>query len=44
MCPEILQSIYQIEIITPNIKEKIKKTILLTPEQKKLSELFDLRC
>lgn len=41
---EILQSIYQIEIITPNIKEKIKKTILLTPEQKKLSELFDFGC
>lgn len=41
---EILQSIYQIEIITPNIKEKVKKTILLTSEQKALSELFDFGC
>ena len=41
---EILQSIYQIEIITPNMKEKIKKTILLTSEQKALSQLFDFGC
>jgi transposase len=41
---EILQSIYQIEITTPNIREKIKKTILLTPEQKALCELFDFGC
>jgi len=31
---EILNSIYQIEVITPNRKEKISKTILLTKEQK----------
>lgn len=41
---EILQSIYQIEIITPITKEKIVKTLLLTPEHKLLNELFDFGC
>lgn len=41
---EILQSIYQIEIITPTTKEKIIKTLLLTPEHKFLDELFDFGC
>jgi transposase len=41
---EILQSIYQIEIITPKNKEIIKKTLLLTAEQRKLNELFDFGC
>jgi transposase len=41
---EILKNIYQIEITTPNRKEKLSKTILLTKEQKKLSELFDFGC
>ena len=41
---EILQSIYQIEIITPTTKEKIIKTLLLTPEHKLLDELFDFGC
>lgn len=41
---EIVQSIYQIEIITPTTKEKIIKTLLLTPEHKLLDELFDFGC
>lgn len=41
---EILQSIYQIEILAPNTKETIKKVLLLTPEQKELNELFDFGC
>lgn len=41
---EILQSIYQIEILTPNTKQIIKKTLLLTEEHKTLDELFDFGC
>lgn len=41
---DILQSIYQIEILTPNTKQNIKKTLLLTEEHKTLSELFDFGC
>lgn len=38
---EILQSIHQIEVSNPFNKETIKKTIILTEEQRKLAELFD---
>lgn len=38
---EILQSIYQIEIINPITKEIFKKTILLTEEHQKIKFLFD---
>lgn len=41
---EILQSIYQIEILTPKTKQIIKKTLLLTSEHKQLNELFDFGC
>lgn len=41
---EILQSIYQIEILTPNTKQIVKKTLLLTEEHKTLNELFDFGC
>lgn len=41
---EILQSIYQIEILTPNTKQTIKKTLLLTSEHITLDELFDFGC
>jgi transposase len=38
---EIVQSIYQIEAITPHKKEKIKKTLILNEEQIELQKLFD---
>ncbi len=38
---EILQSIYQIEIYNPTNQQKIKKTILLSEEQKLLSKIFN---
>jgi transposase len=41
---EIIQSIYQIEIVTPKTKEIIRKNILITKEHKILSELFDFGC
>ena len=41
---EILQSIYQIEILTPNTKRIVKKTLLLTDQHKTLDELFDFGC
>ncbi len=41
---EILQSIYQIEVMVPKTKQIIKKTLLLTKEQKKLNEFFDFGC
>lgn len=41
---EIVQSIYQIEITTPITKEKITKTLLLTPEHRRVNELFDFGC
>lgn len=41
---EIIQSIYQIEILTPKTKEIMKKTLLISNEHKKLSELFDFGC
>ena len=41
---EILQSIYQIEILTPNTKQKIKKTLLLTEEHRAIAELFQFGC
>ena len=37
---EILQSIYQIEILNPYNKEIIKQTILLTEEHRKIQKLF----
>lgn len=41
---EILQSVYQIEILTPKTKKIIKKTLLLTSEHKQLSEIFNFGC
>lgn len=41
---EIIQSIYQIQIITPETKEIIKKTLLITDEHRKLNEIFNFGC
>lgn len=41
---EIIQSIYQIEVITPETGQKIKKTLLMTDEHKQLGLLFDFGC
>lgn len=41
---EILQSIYQIEIITPKINEKIKKTLILTQEHQLIAKIFNFGC
>lgn len=41
---EIAQSIYEIELTTPKQKEKIKKILLLTQEQKNLAQIFNLGC
>lgn len=41
---EILQSIYQIELLTQTTKEKIKKTLILTEEHKQVESLFEFGC
>lgn len=41
---DIIQSIYEIEITTPNSKDKIKRTLILTEEHKKISRIFDFGC
>lgn len=41
---EVLQSIYQIEIITPKTKVSIKKVLLLSDEHRLLNEIFDFGC
>ena len=41
---EIVQSIYQIEILTPETKQIIQKTLLLTQEHKELNKLFGFGC
>ena len=41
---EILQSIYQIEIITPKKNEKIKKTLILTQEHQLIAKIFNFGC
>jgi hypothetical protein len=41
---EILQSIYQIDVLTPNTKQIIRKTLLLTDEHKSLNQLSDFGC
>ena len=41
---EIAQSIFEIEIITPNTKQKIAKVLLLKKEQKVLAQLFQFGC
>lgn len=41
---EIVQNIHEIELTTPKLKKKIKKTLILTEEQKILSKLFDFGC
>lgn len=41
---EIVQSIYQIGILTPETKQIIKRTLLLTQEHKELNQLFDFGC
>lgn len=39
---EIAKTIYTIQIITPNTKEKINKTLILNDEQKYLTHIFGL--
>lgn len=41
---EILQSIYQIEIITRKKNEKIKKTLILTQEHQLIAKIFNFGC
>lgn len=41
---EIVQSIYEIEVTTPKMKEKIKKTLIMSEEQKQISRIFDFGC
>lgn len=41
---EIVQSIFQIEITTPKLKERIKKVLIFTEEQRQISALFDFGC
>jgi transposase len=41
---EIVQSIYEIEVTTPKMKEKVKKTLILSDEQRQISKLFDFGC
>jgi Zn-dependent metalloprotease len=41
---EIAENIYQIQVKLPNSQEIISKTIILTQEQKYLSELFNFGC
>lgn len=41
---EVLQSIFEVEVTTPKQKEKIRRTLLLTEEHRKISELFDFGC
>lgn len=41
---EILQNIYQIEMITPKEKIKLKKTIIITQEQRLLAQIFGFGC
>lgn len=41
---DIIQSIYEIEVTTPTQKEKIKRALLLTEEQRKIAELFHFGC
>ncbi|MBI2258647.1 MAG: IS1634 family transposase [Flavobacteriia bacterium] len=38
---EIVQSIYQVEVITPQTKEKIKRTLILNEEQIELQKIFN---
>lgn len=40
---EIAESIFQIEIQTPNAKTIIRKTLLLTDEQKQLAQILNLK-
>ena len=41
---DILQSIYEIEVTNSNSQQTIKKTLLLTEEQKLIAQLFDFGC
>lgn len=41
---EILQSIYEIEVTTPKMRKKVKKTLILSDEQRQISRLFDFGC
>ncbi len=41
---DIIKSIYQIELTAEKTNKKIKRVLILTDEQKKLSQLFDFGC
>lgn len=41
---EIAENIYEIQVTLPNSNRKIKKTLLLTEEHRKLASLFDFGC
>lgn len=41
---EIAENIFELEAILPNTGKRVKKTLLLTKEQKYLAQLFDFGC
>ena len=41
---EIAQNIHQIELTTPTTKDVLKKTIILSEEQKDIERLFQFGC
>lgn len=41
---EIIQNIYEIEVTTPKMKEKISKILLLTDEHRQIADVFDFGC
>lgn len=41
---EIIQSIYEIEVTTPKMKDKITKTLIITEEHRRISEIFNFGC
>ena len=41
---EIVQSIFEIEMTTPKMKEKIKKTLILTHEHIQIAKIFGFGC
>ena len=41
---EIAENIFEIEVILPNSHKTVRKTLLLTDEQKYLASLFEFGC
>jgi len=41
---EIAQNIYQVETTTPRSKKKLKRVLILSEEQKRINDIFELGC